>query len=171
MAGGHHWTCHRDRFVSNIESHPRRNRNPPHSGKVRRRNRNQEAADGTSGQPYILLMTLRRRRQEAAEGRERMAADPERVLRAGSEVRTADTHMLGLYGVLGNYDFVAIIESSDNAGIARFSLDMGVAAGVHITTLPAIPIARFEAPNRDEEFDFEAQLSSPSEGDTVDTGL
>ena len=79
---------------------------------------------------YILLMTL------TPEGRERMAADPERVLRAGSEVRTADTHMLGLYGVLGNYDFVAIIESSDNAGIARFSLDMGVAAGVHITTLP-----------------------------------
>ena len=114
---------------------------------------------------YILLMTL------TPEGRERMAADPERVLRAASEVRTADTHMLGLYGVLGNYDFVAIIESSDNAGIARFSLDLGVAAGVHITTLPAIPIARFEAPNRDEEFDFEAQLSSPSEGDTIDTGL
>ena len=48
---------------------------------------------------------------------------------------------------------------------------MGVAAGVHITTLPAIPVARFEAPTRDEEFDFEAQLSSPSEWDTVDTGL
>ena len=89
---------------------------------------------------YILLMTL------TPEGRERMAADPERVLRAASEVRTADTHMLGLYGVLGNYDFVAIIESSDNAGIARFSLDLGVAAGVHITTLPAIPIARFRSP-------------------------
>ena len=113
---------------------------------------------------YILLMTL------TPEGRERMAADPERVLRAASEVRTADTHMLGLYGVLGNYDFVAIIESSDNAGIARFSLDLGVAAGVHITTLPAIPIARFETPNRDEEFDFEAQLSSPSEGDTLGYG-
>ena len=69
-----------------------------------------------------------------------------------------------------NYDFVAIIESSDNAGIARFSLEMGVAAGVHITTLPAIPIARFEAPNRDDEFDFEDQLSSPTEGDTVGYG-
>ena len=114
---------------------------------------------------YILSMTL------TPETRERMAADPERILRAESEVRTDDTRMLGLYGVLGNYDSVAIIESSDNAGTARFSLDMGVAAGFHITTLPAIPIARFEALNRDEEFDFEAQLSSPSEGDTVDTGL
>ena len=68
---------------------------------------------------YILLMTL------TPEGRERMAADPERVLRAASEVRTTDTHMLGLYGVLGNYDFVAIIESSDNAGIARFLAGFG----------------------------------------------
>ena len=114
---------------------------------------------------YILLMTL------TPEGRERMAADPERVLRAANEVRTADTRMLGLYGVLGNYDFVAIIESSDNAAIARFSLDMGVNTGVHITTLPAIPIARFETLSSGDELDFEAQLSSPSEGDPLDTVL
>ncbi len=107
---------------------------------------------------YILLMTL------TPEGRERMTVDPERILRAESEIRTADTQILGLYGVLGNYDFVAIVESSDNAGIARFSLDLGVAAGVHITTLPAIPIARFEAPGRDRESDLEAQVGPPSEG-------
>ena len=112
---------------------------------------------------YILLMTL------TPEGRERMVADPERVLRAESEVRTADTRMLGLYAVLGNYDFVAIVESSDNAGIARFSLGMGVAAGVHITTLPAIPIARFETPDPNDELDLEAQLSSPSDGETLET--
>ena len=114
---------------------------------------------------YILLMTL------TPEGRERMAADPERVLRAETEVRTPDTQMLGLYAVLGNYDFVAIVESPDNAGIARFSLGLGVAAGVHITTLPAIPIARFEAPDRHDELDFEAQLSSLSGGETEDTAL
>ena len=107
---------------------------------------------------YILLMTL------TPEGRERMTVDPERILRAESEIRSADTQMLGLYGVLGNYDFVAIVESSDNAGIARFSLSLGVAAGVHITTLPAIPIARFEAPGRNDESHLEAQVGPPSEG-------
>ena len=112
---------------------------------------------------YILLMTL------TPEGRERMTVDPERILRAESEVSTADTRMLGLYGVLGNYDFVAIVESSDNAGIARFSLGMGVAAGVHITTLPAIPIARFEASDRGDDLDPEARHSSPSEVATTDT--
>ena len=107
---------------------------------------------------YILLMTL------TPEGRERMTVDPERILRAESEVSTDDTQMLGLYGVLGNYDFVAIVESSDNAGIARFSLGLGVAAGVHITTLPAIPIARFEALGHNHESDLEAQVGPPSEG-------
>ncbi len=107
---------------------------------------------------YILLMTL------TPEGRERMTVDPERILRAESEVSTDDTQMLGLYGVLGNYDFVAIVESSDNAGIARFSLGLGVAAGVHITTLPAIPIARFEALGHNDENDLEAQVGPPSEG-------
>ncbi len=111
---------------------------------------------------YILLMTL------TPEGRERMAADPERVLQAENEVNSADTRMLGLYGVLGNYDFVAIVESSDNASIARFSLGMGVAAGVHITTLPAIPIARLEAMDHESTFDFEDQVSAPSNGDTIE---
>ena len=111
---------------------------------------------------YILLMTL------TPEGRARMTADPERILRAESEVKTADSQMLGLYGVLGNYDFVAIVESPDNAGIARFSLGLGVAAGVHITTLPAIPIARFEAFDRNDESDLEAQIEPQSEGHPAD---
>ena len=44
-----------------------------------------------------------------------------------------------------------------------------VAAGVHITTLPAIPIARFETPDPNDELDLEAQLSSPSDGETLET--
>ena len=111
---------------------------------------------------YILLMTL------TPEGRERMTADPERVLRAASDIGTADARMLGLYGVLGNYDFVAIVDSADNAAIARFSLGMGVAAGVHITTLPAIPIARFESADSDFEIGFEDHVTSASDGDTVE---
>ena len=51
---------------------------------------------------------------------------------------------MGLYGVLGNYDFVSMVEAPDNASIARFSLNLGVRAGVHVTTLPAIPVTRLE---------------------------
>jgi uncharacterized protein with GYD domain len=61
---------------------------------------------------------------------------------------------LGVYAVLGEYDFVTLIEADGNDGIARFSLELGVRAGVHITTLPVVPAAhlaeRAGVPLRDE---------------------
>jgi len=49
---------------------------------------------------------------------------------------------LGLYAVLGEFDFVTIVEATDNERMARFSIELGVRADVHITTLPAVPISR-----------------------------
>ena len=85
---------------------------------------------------YILLLTL------TPEGRARMAEDPESLLRAEESVRVGSANVLGLYGVLGDYDFVSILEAPDNETAARFSLELGVLAGAHIATLPAIPITR-----------------------------
>ena len=87
---------------------------------------------------YILLMTL------TPEGRARMAEDPESLLRAEESVGIPGTQVLGLYGVLGEYDFVSILEASDNEAAARFSLNLGVLAGAHIATLPAIPVTRLD---------------------------
>lgn len=86
---------------------------------------------------YILLLTL------DSEGREKMLADPESLLRAESEISIPGVQLLGLYGVLGDYDFVTLVEAPDNDAMARFSLELGVKAGSHVTTLPAIPITRF----------------------------
>ena len=83
---------------------------------------------------YILLMTL------TPEGREKVLADPERIVRAGRETSIAGVQGLGLYGVLGPYDFVGIVEAPDNEAAARYSMQLGVKAGVHITTLPAVPV-------------------------------
>jgi len=84
---------------------------------------------------YILLMTL------TPEGREKALAVPERVVRAGHETRVEGVQGLGLYGVLGPYDFVGIIEAPDNDAAARSSMQLGVKAMVHITTLPAVPVS------------------------------
>jgi uncharacterized protein with GYD domain len=88
---------------------------------------------------YILLLTL------TQEGREQMLEDPDCLLRAEAEARTPEMEVLGVYGVLGEYDFVSIIEAPDNDSIARFSLALGAKAGAHITTLPAVPISRFNS--------------------------
>ena len=86
---------------------------------------------------YILLLTL------DSDGREKMLADPESLLRAEAAISIPGVKLLGLYGVLGDYDFVTLVEAPDNDAMARFSLELGVNAGTHVTTLPAIPITRF----------------------------
>ena len=93
---------------------------------------------------YILLLTL------APEGREKMLEDPDSLLRAGSSIEIPDVQTLGLYGVLGDYDFISILDAPDNETAARFSLELGVKAGVHIATMPIIPIGRLEDATRQD---------------------
>ena len=112
---------------------------------------------------YILLMTL------TVEGRERMLEDPDGMLRAANDTRVPDVTGLGLYGVLGAYDFVNIVEAPDNEAAARYSLALGVKAGVHITTLPAVPVALLKGKSGDEEPSLMtgAEVSPGSFGDPV----
>jgi uncharacterized protein with GYD domain len=91
---------------------------------------------------YVLLLTL------TPEGRERILADPDHLRRAEAAIDVPDSELHGLYGVLGECDFVAILEAEDNESAARFSLELGARAGVHVHTLPAIPIARLEGMSR-----------------------
>ena len=109
---------------------------------------------------YILLMTL------TPEGREMMLADFGSVFCAESKINMPNVQMMGLYGVLGDYDFVSIIEAPDNSAVARFSLELGVKAGMHIMSLPAIPISRMEeaAPGGDAESDIAGITIMPPEG-------
>ncbi len=95
------------------------------------------AIEETTALPtYIQLLTL------TPEGRERALGDHEYVLRAQQAISVPGVQMLGLYGVLGGYDFVSIVEAPSNDAVARFSFELGVRAGVHVMTLPAIPISR-----------------------------
>lgn len=87
---------------------------------------------------YIQLLTL------TPDGREKVLYDSESVLQAQDEVRINGVQVLGLYGVLGEFDFVSIVEAPDNESIARYSLELGVKGGVSIVTLPSIPISRLE---------------------------
>lgn len=87
---------------------------------------------------YILLLSL------TPEGRHRMLENPDRLLIAEEAIDIPRTRVHGLYAVLGEFDFVSILDAPDNESAARFSMELGVTAGVQITTLPAIPIGRFE---------------------------
>jgi uncharacterized protein with GYD domain len=83
-----------------------------------------------------MLLTL------TPEGQTKALHDPDYLLAIEAEIEGSDVQTLGLYAVLGQYDFVSIVEASGNEAVARFSIELGVRAGVHIMTLPVIPAAR-----------------------------
>ena len=109
---------------------------------------------------YILLLTL------TPEGREKMMRDPGSVHEAQDAIKVSATYVLGQYAVLGDYDFIYIVEAPDNDAAARFSLELGVIAGVHVVTMPAIPLARLEHP-RDPKAGEDVEqvdISPPGQG-------
>ena len=104
---------------------------------------------------YIQLLTL------TAEGRKRALEDPRSVLRAQASASIPGIQSLGLYGVLGDYDFVNIVEAEDNDTVAQFSLELGVKCDAHVVTLPAIPISGLVRRDESEAPEEEAAVSLP----------
>ena len=107
---------------------------------------------------YIQLLTL------TPEGRERVYKDPESMVIAQEDVHIPGVQMLGQYAVLGAYDYINIVEAGDNSTIALFSLQLGVKVGAHVTTLPTIPLGRFEELEEQERPDVEAGAQVNGEG-------
>ena len=83
---------------------------------------------------YFLLGSLTHDGQRMLHGNPNLIADRSRDLNIpGAEI-------LGQYAVLGRYDFVMMVEADDNDAVARLSLELGMRTGLHLETLPAIPI-------------------------------
>jgi len=87
---------------------------------------------------YILLLTL------TPEGQTFAHRHPDYLLEVSDSINMTGVQTLGLYAVLGQYDFVTVVEAPNNETMAPFSIELGVKAGVHVTTLPVIPAARLE---------------------------
>jgi uncharacterized protein with GYD domain len=84
---------------------------------------------------YILLLTL------TPEGQAMALDNPDYLLQIERDITVPGVQTLGVYAVLGEYDFVTIVEAGGNETLARFSLELGVRAGVHVTTMPVVPAA------------------------------
>ncbi len=86
---------------------------------------------------YILLSTL------TDEGRRTIKGRPERIQEVNREIEAFGAKVVDQYAVLGQYDFISVVEAVDNETIARISVDLGARGTVQIVTLPAIPVSSF----------------------------
>ena len=86
---------------------------------------------------YILLSTL------TDEGRKTIKGRPERIQEVNKELEAMGAKVVDQYAVLGQFDFISVVEAVDNETIARISVELGARGTVQITTLPAIPVTSF----------------------------
>ena len=88
---------------------------------------------------YVMLTTL------TPEGVQTLKNNPARINEVNREVEQLGASVKAQWAVLGQYDFVNVVEAPDENTMARVSLELGSRGTVHYETLAAIPIDDFIA--------------------------
>lgn len=88
---------------------------------------------------YIALSNL------TDEGRKTLKEKPGRVKEVNKEIETMGIKILGQYAVLGEYDFITLLEAPNNESVMKMSVELGSRGTVQMVTLPAIPVDDFIA--------------------------
>jgi uncharacterized protein with GYD domain len=88
---------------------------------------------------YAMLSTV------GPDGWATIRENPERVLEVRREVEALGLKVHALYAVMGQYDFLSIIESPDEQSMARAAVMLAARGTMRTTTLQAIPAEDFVA--------------------------
>lgn len=88
---------------------------------------------------YVMLTTL------TDEGRKRIKENPGRIKEVNKEVEAMGVKVLAQYALLGQYDFVNILEAPDNETVARVAVELGARGTLQTMTLGALAIDDFIA--------------------------
>lgn len=88
---------------------------------------------------YIMLSTL------TDEGAKTIKQNPERIREVNREIEKLGVRVVSQYAVLGQYDFVSIVEAPDLNTVVRISAELASRGSIKIQTLAAIPIDDFIA--------------------------
>ena len=83
---------------------------------------------------YVMLTTL------TPEGSQTLHKRPERLEEVNREIEELGCKVVAQYAVLGQYDFVSIVEAPDNETVAHLSVDLASRGTMKIQTLPASPL-------------------------------
>jgi len=83
---------------------------------------------------YLMLTTL------TDNGRGAVQEDPERLRDINKEVEYMGIKILSQYALLGQYDFVNIVEAPSNEAMAKLAIRLSVKGTFQTLTLAAITI-------------------------------
>lgn len=86
---------------------------------------------------YVILSKL------TDEGRKTIKSKPERIKEVNTELENMGGKVVDQYVLLGDYDFVTIIEAEDNESITNMMMEMGSRGTIDTVTMAAIPVDSF----------------------------
>jgi uncharacterized protein with GYD domain len=86
---------------------------------------------------YIMMSTL------SPSGVETLRNHPERLRGVNQEVEAMGAKVLAQYAVLGDFDFINILEAPDEKTVARIAVELGARGTMKTQTVTAIPVDEF----------------------------
>ncbi len=81
---------------------------------------------------YVMLTRL------TSDGRKSMMNNPQRAFEVNKEVEEMGAKVITQYALLGNYDFINILEAQSNEVIARVASELGSRGTLEPITMAAI---------------------------------
>lgn len=86
---------------------------------------------------YVMLTTL------TDEGRKTIKANPQRIKEVNKEVEAMGVKILSQYALLGQYDFINILEAESNEAVAKLAMELGSRGTLQTTTLAGMKLDDF----------------------------
>ena len=88
---------------------------------------------------FAMLSTL------GPDGWETLREKPDRIMSVRAEVEALGLKVHAQYALMGQYDFLNIIEAPDEAAVARLAISLAARGTMKTVTLQAIPVDDFIA--------------------------
>ncbi len=86
---------------------------------------------------YIMFTTL------TDEGRKTVKANPMRIKEVNKEVENMGVKVVAQYALLGEYDFLNVLEAPSNEAVARVAMEIGSRGTVQTMTIAAMKLDDF----------------------------
>ncbi len=88
---------------------------------------------------YVMLTSL------TDEGRKTVRQNPERIGEVNKEVEVMGAKIVAQYVLMGQYDFVNILEAPDNETMVRVAIELGSRGTLQTMTMAAMSLDEFVA--------------------------
>ena len=83
---------------------------------------------------YVMLSTL------GPDGSATLQENPERLLQVNADVEAMGVKVVAQYALLGQHDFLNILEAPDELTMAKVAMTLGARGTVKTLTMTAIPV-------------------------------